>query len=231
MPRRRPDAIVSAYLENLSGSVLERYPKIVRALIQGRSGIYALYKGDRLYYIGLASNLRGRVKMHLKDRHMRKWDRFSVYLTTITDHIKPLESLMLRVALPPGNRVKGSLPRAANMTATIVKMIRNDDADTLARLIGGNVARRRRKAKTRKTRGTLPLAGLVERRIRLRAIYKGKAYWANLRKDGQIGYAGRLYESPAAVTKVVLGRSGNGWRFWHYRKGRNTWVRLRDLKH
>src|SRR5664279_3846266 len=76
MARRKVDSVVSAFLENISGTVLERYPRIIRALIQGRSGVYALYKGEKLYYIGLAGNLRGRVKTHLKDRHARRWDRF-----------------------------------------------------------------------------------------------------------------------------------------------------------
>ena len=230
MARRKSDSIVSAYLERVSGLVLERHPKVIGSLIQGRSGIYALYKGDRLYYIGLAGNLRSRVKMHLKDRHTRKWDRFSVYLTTLRDHIKPLESLMLRVALPAGNRVRGKLARAANMSSSIAKLIRDENADSLARLLGGNIARRRRRAKTRSRRGTLPLAGLSDRRIPLRAVSKGKTYRATLRKDGQIGYGGRLYSSPATVTKAVLRRPGNGWNFWRYRKGPRNWVRLRELK-
>ena len=213
MARRNSDSIVSSYLEGISGTVLERYPRVIRELIHGYSGIYALYKGEKLYYIGLASNLRSRVKTHLKDRHTKKWDRFSVYLTTIPEHLKPLESLMLRLAMPPGNRVRGRLPRAANMSAKIVKMIRNDDADALARLIGGNLARRRRRMKTRKSRGTLPLAGLSDRRMALRAVYKGKTYRATLRKDGQIGYGGKLYDSPAAVTKVVIGRPGTAGIF------------------
>src|SRR5258706_8443070 len=145
MPRQRTDSIVSAYLENVSGTILERHPKVIKELIHGHSGIYALYKGERLYYIGLASNLRSRVKTHLKDRHSRKWDRFSVYLTTLREHIKPLESLMLRVAVPTGNRVRGRLPRASNMSPQIVKMIRNENADAIARLMVGIVARMRRK--------------------------------------------------------------------------------------
>lgn len=137
---------------------------------------------------------------------------------------------MLRVAMPPGNRVRGRLPRAASINATIVKLIRNENADALARLMGGSVARRRRKAKTRRTRGSLALAGLVERRVPLRAVYKGKTYKAALRKDGQIGYGGRLYESPTAAGKAILKRPVNGWLFWQYRKGRKSWARLRELK-
>jgi type I restriction-modification system DNA methylase subunit len=34
-----------------------------------RHGVYALYRGNRLYYVGLASNLRSRLNTHLRDRH------------------------------------------------------------------------------------------------------------------------------------------------------------------
>jgi hypothetical protein len=60
---------------------LDEYRDIVRTMIRGKSGVYALYKQDKLYYVGLASNLMTRVNGHLKDRHHGAWDRFSVYLT------------------------------------------------------------------------------------------------------------------------------------------------------
>jgi len=55
MASGKADSIVSAYLEHVSGALLERYPKVIRELIQGRSGIYALYKGEKIYYIGFRS--------------------------------------------------------------------------------------------------------------------------------------------------------------------------------
>jgi hypothetical protein len=41
----------------------------------------------------------------------------------------------------------------------------------------------------------------VDRKIALRAVYKGETYRATLRKDGRIGYGGRLYESPSAAAQ------------------------------
>ena len=39
-------------------------------MIKRRAGVYALYrKQEKLYYVGLASNLMGRSKAHLRDRH------------------------------------------------------------------------------------------------------------------------------------------------------------------
>jgi len=100
--KRKSKGFVREYLERVSWRVLEKHRPTVRAMIRGHSGIYALYKGDKLYYVGLANNLMGRVNNHLKDRHKGKWDRFSVYLTTDDAHMRPLEALVLRVVDPHG---------------------------------------------------------------------------------------------------------------------------------
>src|SRR5688500_14618551 len=99
MSKRSPDLLIG-FLEQISWRVLDEYRESGRDVIRRKSGVYALYKHDKLYYVGLASNLMGRVNGHLKDRHRGAWDRFSVYLTTNRADIKPLESLLLRIARP-----------------------------------------------------------------------------------------------------------------------------------
>lgn len=59
-----------------------------------------------------------RVNHHLKDWHKGKWDRFSVYLTNDDEHIKPLESLMLRIINPKGNKALAGC--AANRTCIVL---------------------------------------------------------------------------------------------------------------
>lgn len=89
MPRRRAQ-LVSQHLENMSRKVLENYQGIIRQYVRGRHGVYALYRKKRLYYVGLASNLRSRLTQHLRDRHAQTWDRFSIYLTIGDEHLKEL---------------------------------------------------------------------------------------------------------------------------------------------
>ena len=84
--------LVVQHLENISWEVLGKYPDVVRTFIKGKAGVYALYKNNNLYYVGLAKNLMGRIKQHLKDRHKGSWNRFSVYLTFHDEHMKELES-------------------------------------------------------------------------------------------------------------------------------------------
>lgn len=63
------DTLVSEYLERVGGDVLasEHFRAIVRGMIKGHAGVYALYKNESLYYVGLAFNLMGRVNHHLRD--------------------------------------------------------------------------------------------------------------------------------------------------------------------
>jgi hypothetical protein len=107
--KRRSRAIVRGYLERINSLVFESYRNQITELIGGNHGVYALYNRDKLYYVGLATDLKGRIRHHLKDRHRGKWDRFSLYIIRKEDHIKEVESLLMRIAKPPGNKVLGKL--------------------------------------------------------------------------------------------------------------------------
>jgi hypothetical protein len=58
-PRRiRREALVFQHLERVSRKLLEEHPDIVRQFIGRSAGVYALYRKNRLYYVGLATVLR-----------------------------------------------------------------------------------------------------------------------------------------------------------------------------
>lgn len=222
--------LVIQHLENISGKVLDEYPEIIKLIIKGKAGIYSLYNREKLYYIGLASNLMGRLNTHLKDRHRGRWDRFSVYLTRHNEHMKELESLLLRITHPSGNKVGGKFIKSQNLRSDIYKLIKASNEDQIALLMGGAFAQRRRIRKLKIGKGLGDLAGIVEKRKLLKAVHKGKRYFATLRKDGTIGYKGEKYNSPTAVAKVVTGRVVNGWHFWLIKNEKNKWVKLAELR-
>jgi RAMA domain-containing protein len=229
MSKRSPDLLLG-FLEQVSWRVLDEYRDILRTLIRRKCGIYVLYKHDKLYYVGLAGNLMGRVNGHLKDRHRGAWDRFSVYLTSNEAHIKPLESLLLRIARPSGNRVSGGFGRPINLYRSLHRAMSDADADRRARILGGHVARRLRRRRTRDARGSLVLAGLVDRRLALRGRLKQRRFKATLRRDGYISFNGRKYDSPSAAAAKAVGHAANGWIFWHYRLAPRKWVSLGHLR-
>lgn len=111
--------VVVEHLENLARDVLERYPHVIAVQIKGRRGIYALYRRDRLYYVGLATNLLSRLKQHLKDQHAKSWDRFSVYVTVHDEHMRELESLLLRIGAPKGNKRSGKFIKSTNLRPSL----------------------------------------------------------------------------------------------------------------
>jgi hypothetical protein len=217
------------YVEGLSWKIMEDYPDVVRTLMRGRSGVYALYMRDKLYYAGLASNMMGRINAHIRDRHKGLWDRFSVYLTPDDQYMRELEALLLRIAKPRGNRVSGRFRGATDLNRSLHKAMFDQDADRRAQLLGGFFARKRRRAKTLLKKGTQVLKGLVERRVALRGQYKGRPYRGTLRKDGRVSYAGNLYDSPSAAAIAIIRRSANGWVFWKY-KTRAGWVPLDRMR-
>lgn len=223
-------ALMVGHLEKVSWRVMDEYPLVIREMIRGRHGVYALYRRGRLYYLGLASNLMNRLKTHLKDRHRGAWDRFSVYISIRPDHTKELESLLLRIISPEGNRTGGKFAGSKNLLPLLERRLKEIDADRRASILGGKVARRRSRQKARRQKGASSLLGFVERRTQLRARFKGVAYRATLRPDGMIRFAGKLYDSPAAAATAVVKRPANGWYFWTFKNASGEWARLRTIK-
>jgi hypothetical protein len=227
MPKSR--RLVTQHLEGVSWKLLKDYPHLINDMIKRRAGVYALYKNDQLYYVGLASNLMGRLKTHIRGKQ-GSWDRFSVYLTLRDEHIKELESLLLRIVKPEGNKQQGKFVQSQNLHPLLNKLVDEKLKDQKADLMGGRVALQHQLAKGKKAKGKGALKGLVNRRITLKAWRGGFEYTASLRKDGMIGYDGQLFDSPNAAATAALGKPAGGWGFWRFKDKSGDWVLLRILK-
>jgi hypothetical protein len=101
-------------------------------IMKGYSGVYALYKGKKLYYVGLAKNLRSRLNDHRKNKHARKWDNFVIFRIKQVNYLKDIETLLLRVGEPPGNSVSGHVPQDANLNR-VLKRIQQEQERKLRR--------------------------------------------------------------------------------------------------
>jgi len=222
--------VVVSHLEDISGSALDKYQAQIRQLIKGRSGIYALYRNQNLYYVGLATNLMSRLKQHLRDHHKKKWTRFSVYVTGNDDHMKELESLLLRIVNPRGNKQSGKIAKSKNLRPELNKLMKEMDDDRRARTMGGALTKRRIKRKATKQRGSKILAGSFDRAITLRGVRAGYEYRGSLKKNGEISYNGTSYPSPTAAASAAVNKRINGWNFWRIRNKNGAWVPLKTLK-
>lgn len=222
--------LVIQHLENISGKVLQEYVEVIKELIRGKAGVYALYRKNRLYYIGLASDLMRQLKIHLKDRHKELWDRFSVYLTVHDEHIKELESLLLRIDKPKGNKSGGRFIKSINLKSNLNKKIKRIDDNRRSLLIGRSFTINKKIKKSESGRGSKAFSGILNKRIVLKAVYKKKEYHAVLRKNGIITLNGKQYNSPSSAAFAISSSPIDGWYFWKFKNEKGNWVKLNELR-
>lgn len=231
--KHKSRTLVLGYLERILSEAFSDFSRQLTELVSKEHGVYALYKGNRLYYVGLASNLRRRINHHLRDRHAGKWDHFSLYLVRKADHIKELESLILRIADPKGNVTGGRLRQAQNLQRPLDRKIKAEQEKRRKKIFGdtekGTFDRKSRKTSTGIKRIST-LAKWINSRFKIKAVWKGKMYVARVRSDGTINYNGNIYTSPSLAGRAVVNHACDGWHFWKYQNKNGKLVKLDKLR-
>ncbi len=107
--RSRRGALIRGMSGRLPKALLDSpvFREQLDALLKEYPGIYALYSGRRLYYVGLAGRTLGRIRHHLDDRLSRHWDSFVVFLIKRPRYLKDIETLAIALAKPKANKQKG----------------------------------------------------------------------------------------------------------------------------
>ena len=95
----------------------------LKELMKGYAGIYALYKENNLYYVGLTRNLFRRITRHLKDRHAGKWNKFIIFRIKKVHYLKDIETLIHHIVEAKGNKVKGKVPRDSNLNRVLKEIL------------------------------------------------------------------------------------------------------------
>ena len=239
--RTKQQPLFCQFLEHASSEVLEEYGSHLRDEVGRSHGVYLLYKRDRLYYVGLASNLCGRLDQHLRDRHERLWDNFSVYLTLQSGFMKDLESLVLRIAEPKGNKQGGKFVNAQDLLKTFNRRIEDAHERKRDALFANHLPKPRkvavqksaRKGKgVKKSSSVVVLAKYPGRPKSMHKVFKGKKYTAQVRSDGTIKVRGigGPFNSPSGAAKAIAKRTMNGWSFWTYQQAPGKWSSLNALR-
>jgi hypothetical protein len=160
------------------------------------------------------------------DRHSGKWVRFSEYLTNTKDHIKPLESLLLRIFQPSGNLVKGKMPGASDLKPALFKQVKTADVADLHQALG------KKKVAPKATHIKKSARAKLKTQLTtciVRVTYKDKVYQAKLKANASILNEGTKYKTPSAAANAVVGRNDNGWTFWNYKNGAD-WIAISNLR-
>ena len=122
--KMKKGSLISGVLEKIPSRYFEAVGKELRSILRKQPGIYALYKDDSIYYIGLASNLFARIKRHLKDRHTNKWNNFSLFIVKRVRMLKDFETSLIRIAKPKGNKRLGRIQKHGELKSILRKSIR-----------------------------------------------------------------------------------------------------------
>ena len=122
MSRRLPSEILEDPL----------FKKRLGEIMRGYAGIYALYRGKRLYYTGLTKNLFSRIHWHMRDRHAGRWDHFIIFRIHKVRYLKDIETLIHNLLPTRGNRARGKVPRDADLN----RVLRSLAKEYRKRLVG-----------------------------------------------------------------------------------------------
>ncbi len=209
--------IVSGYLEKVSADIFDRYKEEIISVIAGHQGIYALYNKNKLHNVGLASDLKNRIKQHLQDKHQDKWTHFSLYIIRREEHTKEVESLFLRIYRPKGNVVKGKLRRATNLLPKLKAQVKEKIRQEYVDIFKGYELFDKKKKKHRRKHKFNPLKGCFPKGKHIFATWRGKKFKAWVSPRGSIKFDGQTFYSPSAAGQAARkGRSTNGWVFWRF---------------
>lgn len=225
---RKPRSLVTKKLEMVSVDVFKQHNELIIKLVGDSPGVYALYDGAELYYVGKSIDLKKRVRQHLKDRHKASWTHFSLYLVRNAEHISEIESLLVRISNPKGNRVVPKGKSSGSMLKTLQDMVKAKHKDEYNSMFGvkSKTGKQRKQAKVNNS-----LVGLVSKNTEMFKSYKGKDYKAILMPAGQVKFKNKLYDSPTAAAKPIVDRiSVNGWKFWYVKDSDGNWVLLDTLR-
>jgi hypothetical protein len=129
--RSTKGALIKGVTGRLPARILDSsaFASHIKRVMRGHSGIYLLYRRKRPYYVGKAHNLLWRLKCHQKDRHRRKWDGFAIWRIKNTRLLRDVETLLLQLLRPQGNRVSGRLPRKADIGRVLRSVLKTAQRD------------------------------------------------------------------------------------------------------
>ena len=227
-------SIITDKLEKVGKELVHKkeIKEILRKHIGKVSGVYVLYNKEKIYYVGKATtdNLIKRVSQHLKDKHSKKWDKFSLYPTENKQYAEDIEAIIISIGKPIGNTNTPFLgPKEKKTNSLIKNECKKLQAKEMEKMFGSKDKKNLYKINQKQPNKAVSLNNPFKTKKVLKKIYKGKAYKALWLTSGQIEYKNKRYSSPTSVAKVVSGRKViNGKEFWRVQNNEGDWVQIKN---
>ena len=226
-------------LEKIHKDIFKDHRNALLKLVGKSHGVYALYKRDRLYYVGKASDLKKRVGEHLNDIHARKWTHFTAFLTSKSEDIKDIEAVLIIIADPDGNTNKPK-SSAKDMLKSLEALIKEEQEEKRRKILGKKSTSKKKKDVSKKKKSkairkqsTLNSETGKNKLVKMKQLFDADLikegdtwYFKNNKKniegiitsDGQLKVGGKTYTSHHKAGKEAMNwPSCNGWNHWQYR--------------
>ncbi len=129
-PKSPKGALIKGMSKQLPSDILDNplFTRRLKEIMRGYAGIYALYRRKKLYYVGLTTNLLGRIRVHQKrDRHAGKWDHFTIFRIQRVRYLKDMETLIHQLVTIPGISAKGKVPRDADLNRVLREVLQEEE--------------------------------------------------------------------------------------------------------
>lgn len=127
-------SLIQYALDGVKRAYFDIIKRELRRVLKNMSGIYALYKGDKLVYVGLATDIYWRMKGHSKNKRL-DWDTASIFIIKKIKYLRDVETAVVRIAKPKYNDIRG----------------RVKDEHYLERLLGKRVRTKQKKLREKRT--------------------------------------------------------------------------------
>ena len=179
-----------------------------------------------MYYVGRASDLVKRIKDHLNDQHANLWTHFSAYFVKKASFASDIESIMITIAQPKGNKQSSNLKNVVNLSDRLKQKLEKMKKHLSHRESTKNNSKTPR---NNKSKLTVPKDTTIKAEYQKRG-YPKEIYEATLLTSGKVKYENKIYNSPTDAAKAItLYKSQNGLRFWSI-KYKGKWVKLNEYK-
>ncbi|MBP5296354.1 MAG: GIY-YIG nuclease family protein [Bacteriovoracaceae bacterium] len=229
--------IITETFQKISTDIFNKYPDQIVEIANGQPGVYALYKGDHLYYVGKAIDLRRRLEQHLKDQHQGRWNNFSLFITKKKEYISIIETILINVANPPGNKSRFA-NKVRHGQRKLYRMIQRQHKLDMATMF--KKEERLSRATSRKSSHFTAghkrppfqaFKGYFNSPRPLKAEWQGTTYHATLFPDGHFEMDGNSYKTLRPINKLIKMHHVDTWRRWAVQDENGTWITFHDLKY
>jgi|ERR1035437_9560519 hypothetical protein len=111
-------------LENIKAESFDVINKELKQILGKHPGIYAFYYNKKLVKVGMASELHRRMNSQWKDKKL-KWNNFSIFVIRNIKFLRDLETTIVRIAKPKGNKIEGRVPQENYLKRILSKKIKD----------------------------------------------------------------------------------------------------------